>query len=187
MSRNHRRMGGMAIGALLGPPLISLLASPLASADPTTDAAGGGGDITTYHLGPDDTLSINTTTHGFNNYFDGSHLNVDISNDGPGSGTLGVPNYLDIVTDPNHFQLVKGAEDGALIHDFDTHPGTFINPDQGLIDIGGGGVSSDLGTLPGGVIGDFPAAAVSDVGSGALGDVAGGGLGDLFSGLFGSF
>ena len=58
--KNHRRAAGavgMAAGALLGAPLISLLASPIANADP---------DVTT--LGPydiggyDETLSFNDTS-----------------------------------------------------------------------------------------------------------------------------
>jgi hypothetical protein len=179
-------MGGIAVGALVATPLISLLTATLASADEGTDATGGGGDITQYTFGHD-TLSINDTTHGFDNYFSTPHLDIDISNDGPGSTTLGLPSYEDIVTDPNHFQFFTGDAAGALYHHFTTDPSTFINPDQGLVDIGGGGVSSDLGTLPGGVIGDLPTGALADVGSGALGDVAGGGLGDLFSGLLGGF
>ena len=41
MTKHYRRMGAVAVGALVAPPLISLLASPLASANPTDAALGG--------------------------------------------------------------------------------------------------------------------------------------------------
>jgi hypothetical protein len=138
MSNNHRRMVGvvgMAAGALLAPPLIALLASPLAGAD-TPDVTGTGGDILT--LGPytvdgyTDTLSINESTFGVDNYLASSTLDVDIFDSGD-------PNYGLIVTDPGVYQI--GVEDiGGTTHVIDTlNPADFVSSDFGLSEIGGGG------------------------------------------------
>ena len=128
MSDNHHRMG-LVLGALLAPPLISLLASPLASAD-TPDVTSG--DILSYTFGGD-TLSLNDTTFAIDNFFTASGLDLDVFY-GPGT------NYGLLLTDPGVAQL--GIEDiGGTISYIDNFlPADFIDPDFGLADIGGGGV-----------------------------------------------
>jgi hypothetical protein len=140
MSNNHRRMVGvvgMAAGALLAPALIGLLASPLACAD-TPDVTGTGGDIIT--LGPytvdgfTDTLSLNDSTFGLDNYLVSSTpIDLDLFYGGD-------PNYGLIVTDPGVFQI--GFDDiGGTTHLIDSfNPADFISSDFGLSEIGGGGV-----------------------------------------------
>lgn len=143
MTSNHRRRGGivgMAFGALLAPPLISLLASPLASAD-TTDVTGTSGDITTYTFGtvPDtDTLSFNDTTFAFDNFHAMTSYDVDFYSDGLGSHTHEV-----LLTDPGVFQLGVDDIDGVRTFIDSFTPADFINSDIGLADLGGG-VSADL-------------------------------------------
>ena len=139
MSNNHRRMVGvvgMAAGALLAPPLIALLASPLASAD-TTDAVVTNPDILT--LGPitaggfTDTLSLNDVTFGVDNYLVSSTPVIDLDLwYGPGTDNFGL-----IVTDPGVFQI--GYDDiGGTVNFIDAFtPADFINPDFGLSVIGG--------------------------------------------------
>lgn len=138
MSNNHRRMVGVvgiAAGALLAPPLIALLASPLASADPT-DALVTNPDILT--IGPftagglTDTLSINDVSFGVDNYLVSSTpvLDLDLFY-GPGT------NFGLILTDPGVFQI--GYDDiGGTTSFIDTfNPADFINSDFGLSEIGG--------------------------------------------------
>lgn len=143
MTSNHRRRGGivgMAFGALLAPPLISLLASPLATAD-TPDVVGTSGDITTYTFGtpPDtDTLSVNDTTFAFDNFHALTNYDIDIYSDGLGSHTHEV-----LLTDPGVFQLGVDDVDGVRTFIDSFTPADFINPDIGLTDLGGG-LSADL-------------------------------------------
>jgi hypothetical protein len=159
MTKHHRRMGAVAIGALLAPPLISLCASPLASADPTTDLTVGPGDLS-YTFGPD-TLTINPTDYAFDNYISTSNFDVDLYDpDGLTSKTYDV-----ILTDPGKFQLDITDTGGTITHDLVTNPADFLNADAGLTAIGG--------ALP------------VDVPAGAVGDVAGGGLLESLAGLFG--
>ena len=127
MNSNHCRMVGvvgMAAGALLAPPLIALLASPLASADPA--------DILT--IGPftasglTETLSINDVTFGLDNYLVSATPALDLDLwYGPGTDNFGL-----IVTDPGVFQL--GYDDiGGTTSFIDAFiPADFINPDLGL-------------------------------------------------------
>jgi hypothetical protein len=136
MNDNQRRLSGIVgvgLGALLAPPLISLLASPLASADPTD------GDIIT--LGPypfdgyTDTLSINDTTFGLDNYLtgsvDGSGFDLDTFIGPSGSHSFDV-----LLTDPGVFQL--GVDDvGGSISYVDNFLGIdFIPTDPGLALLG---------------------------------------------------
>lgn len=149
MSNNHRRMGGIvgtAVGALLAPPLICLLASPLASADP------GDSDIVT--LGPytvdgyTDTLSINDTTFALDNYLTGSvgssAFDLDAYSGAPGSDT-----YEVLLTDPSLFQLGFDDADGTITPIFSFTPADFINPDIGLVDLGGAGGAVGADALAG--------------------------------------
>ena len=129
---------GLGIGALLAPPLICLLVSPLANAD-APDVASTGGDIATYTFGPD-TLSINTTTGEFDNYVATPSYDLD-------AGTLGSNSYEVLLTDPGVFQL--GIDDVAgkvsLIDIF--NPAHFLPPDPCLPEIGGAVGADALGGL----------------------------------------
>jgi hypothetical protein len=120
MSNNQRRIG-VALGALLAPPLLGLLASPLASADPS--------DILSYTF-DGDTLSLNDTTFAIDNLYSASGLDLDVFY---GSAS----NYGLLLTDPGVAQL--GVEDiGGTISYIDIFPPTdFIGVDPGLVDIGG--------------------------------------------------
>lgn len=135
MSTNHRRMvgiAGMAVGAMLAPPLIALLASPVANADPSDASSVGSGDVTSYTLG-DDTFSINTSTDGFDNYFAAPTYDLDFFSGGSPETT----GFL--LTDPGVFQLGYDVVGGTVVPIDDFTPADFINPDIGLIEIGGGG------------------------------------------------
>ena len=151
MSHNHRRMSGiagLAFGALLAPPLICLIASPLASADP------GDSDILT--LGPytvdgyTDTLSINDSTFAFDNYltgsFDSSPFDLDFYSGAPGSDT-----YELLLTDPSLFQLGLDDVDGTITPIFSFDPTDFISTDPGLTDLGGAVGADALAGLFGGL------------------------------------
>jgi hypothetical protein len=141
MDKNHGRLGGtavMAFGALLAPPLISLMISPLAGADPATDAAAIGQIVT---LGPTsfdgftDTFSFNDTTFAFDNYLigtvDGSVFNLDTFLGAPGSNSSEV-----LLTDPGVFQLGIVDVDGSvrLIDNF--FSSDFLPTDPGLALLG---------------------------------------------------
>ncbi|MFZ0906925.1 MAG: hypothetical protein WAN71_24240 [Mycobacterium sp.] len=141
MSNNHRRtvgVVGIAAGALLAPPLIALLASPLASAD----------DIVT--IGPfsaggfTDTLSLNDVTFGVDNYLVSSTpvLDLDLFY-GPGT------NFGLILTDPGVFQI--GYDDiGGTTSFIDSFtPADFISSDFGLSEIAGGAGAAGAEALAG--------------------------------------
>jgi hypothetical protein len=117
---------GLAFSALLAPPLISLVASPLASADPVTATAVGTGDLT-YTLGPD-TLTIDPATGGWDSYVQLSNFNFDVSM--PADGTYGAVATGTVGHQP--FQVGVQDTDGVLSSEFTTHPVDFINPDWGL-------------------------------------------------------
>ena len=147
MTKHHRRMGAVAIGALLAPPLISLWASPLASADPTTDVTVGPADLS-YTFGPD-TLTINPTDFAFDNYISTSSYDLDIYDpDGLTSKT-----YDAVITDPGKFQLTLGDNDGTITHDLVFNPANFTSTDPGVTAIGGAvsgaaaAASTDLTTV----------------------------------------
>jgi hypothetical protein len=127
MSNNHRRIV-LALGALLAPPLLGLLASPLASADP---------DVTSFTF-DGDTLSFNDITLAIDNLYSASGLDLDVFY---GSTS----NYGLLLTDPGVAQL--GYEDiGGVVTYIDNFPPTdFIGVDPGLADIAGGGsVGTDI-------------------------------------------
>jgi hypothetical protein len=140
MSNVHRRMVGiigMAAAGLLAPPLIALLASPLASAD-TTDLVVLPDPITTFGPytfdGYTDTFSLNTSTDAFDNYltgaFAGSNFDLDIYS--PATGDYNV-----LLTDPGLFQFGVDDTAGVLSYTDSFIPADFVNPDIGLIAIGG--------------------------------------------------
>lgn len=134
MSNRHRRtrgMVGLAAGALLSASLISLLASPPASADP---------DITT--LGPydidgyDETLSYTTSPLAFDSYvtgtYDGTGYDLDAY-----FGPSGSDSFEVVLTDPGVFQLGVDDVDGSISY-IDNFLGIdFVNPDTGLLDLAG--------------------------------------------------
>jgi hypothetical protein len=140
MSNNRRRMVGiigMAAAGLLTPPLIALLASPLASAD-TTDVVVLPDPVTSYGPytfdGYTDTFSLNTSTDAFDNYltgaFDGSNFDLDFYS--PATGDYDV-----LLTDPGLFQF--GVDDTAGVFSYTDSfiPADFVDPDIGLSAIGG--------------------------------------------------
>jgi len=130
MSNRHRRtmgMVGLAAGALLSAPLISLLASPPASADP---------DITT--LGPydidgyDETLSYTTSPLAFDSYVIGPGYDLDAY-----FGPSGSDSFEVVLTDPGFFQLGVDDVDGSISY-IDNFLGIdFVSPDIGLVDLAG--------------------------------------------------
>jgi len=139
MDKNHRGLGGtalMAFCALFAPPLISLMISPLASADPTPGAVD---QIVT--LGPTsidgftDTFAFNDSTFAFDNYLvgtvDGSVFNLDTFSGAPGSNSFEV-----LLTDPGVFQLGAVDVDGSvrLIDNFLS--ADFLPTDPGLALLG---------------------------------------------------
>jgi hypothetical protein len=126
------------LGALLAPPLISLLASPLASADPTPDVTGTGEVVT---LGPypidgyEETLAYNSSTYAFDNYltgtYDGSAFDLDTFIGPSGSHSFDV-----LLTDPGVFQLGVDDVDGSISY-VDNFLGIdFIPTDPGLALLG---------------------------------------------------
>jgi hypothetical protein len=141
MDKNHRGLGGtalMAFCALVAPPLISLMVSPLASADPTTAALGTDQIVT---LGPTsfdgftDTLAFNDSTFAFDNYLigtvDGSVFNLDTFLGAPGSNSFEV-----LLTDPGVFQLGAVDVDGS-VRVIDNFLGVdFLPTDPGLALLG---------------------------------------------------
>ncbi len=141
MNHNHRRMSGiagLAFGALLAPTLISLLISPLAGADPTTDVTGTGDVVT---LGPypidgyAETLSYNDATYAFDNYltgtYDGTGFDLDTF-----FGPSGSDSFEVLLTDPGILQV--GVDDvGGAISYIDNFLGIdFIPTDAGLALLG---------------------------------------------------
>jgi hypothetical protein len=127
----RRRVGGvgMAVGAVLGTPLIALLASPVAGADPD--------DVTTTVYGPydgfSDALSVNSATDGFDSYLTGTMWGaLDISYDGPGSDSSEV-----LLTDPGAYQIGFDDVAGKISFIDITNPADFLPTDPGLADIGG--------------------------------------------------
>jgi hypothetical protein len=133
MRKNYRRMVGivgMGVGALLAPPLMALLASPVASADP---------DVTT--LGPydidgyEETFGYNDTTHAVDNYltgtYDGSAFDLDSY-----FGPSGSDSFEVLLTDPGVLQLGVDDVDGSITY-IDNFLGIdFIPTDPGLALLG---------------------------------------------------
>jgi hypothetical protein len=142
---------GTAVGALLAPPLIALLGTPLASADPVDDLA---------YVGPisiggfTETFTYNTSTYAFDSLLAGSSnlvpFDLDISAGTPGSGDFAV-----LFTIPLVYQGGFEDIDGTFtpISSFDA--ANFLSPDNGLIELGGippatlGVESIDLSSLVG--------------------------------------
>ncbi|MBV8862534.1 MAG: hypothetical protein JO259_11815 [Mycobacterium sp.] len=121
---------GIAVGALLAPSLITLLASPLAFADP---------DVTT--LGPydidgyDETLSFNDTTYAVDSYltgtYDGTGFDLDTY-----LGPSGSDSFELLLTDPGLLQLGIDDVDGSISY-VDNFLGIdFIPTDPGLALLG---------------------------------------------------
>jgi hypothetical protein len=136
MAKNHRRGGviaGMAVGAVLAAPLIALLASPLASADPADPAASIGGDVTTTpysFLGITDDVSNNADTGGFDNLLTIGNTDLDIFSNG--SDTYGF-----LFTDGDVFQEGFEVVDGTPTFIDVLNPALPVDFDPGFADIGG--------------------------------------------------
>lgn len=83
-----------------------------------------------------DTLSYDTDTSAFDNYVIGSlnslTYDLDVYSGAPGSDTAEI-----LVTIPSLFQFGFDDVDGALTPLYSFDPADFINPDIGLIDLGG--------------------------------------------------
>lgn len=150
MNNKHRRVSGivgMAAGALLAPPLLALLASPLANADPTDALSVGGGDITT--LGPytidgiTDSFSFNNETFGaFDNFAVDDGVDVD-------AFYGGTDTYGFVLTDPGVGQIGYVDIDGTPDFVATLDPADFLtgSPDVGLTEIAGGAVSAAADNL----------------------------------------
>lgn len=128
MIDRNRRLGGpagMAVGVLLAAPFISLAASAIASADPTTDPDV----ISTYG----DVETLDSTTGASDNY-----LTTPIfDNDFYAPSTT---SFEDVFTLPGSFQDVVTDTNGVLSFGTpDLTPSDFIPTDIGLTDIDGGG------------------------------------------------
>jgi hypothetical protein len=133
MNNNQRRLSGIVgvgLGALLAPPLIALVGSPIASADP---------DVTT--LGPydidgyEETFGYNDTTLAVDNYltgtYDGSAFDLDTY-----FGPSGSDSFEVLLTDPGVLQLGVDDVDGSISY-IDNFLGIdFIPTDPGLALLG---------------------------------------------------
>ena len=139
MAQNHRRMAGMAVGAILAAPLIALLASPLASADPADPAlVVTNPDVTTtdYSLfGFTEAYSSNSDTGGADSLLTLGSDDLDVFDSPPDT-------YGFLFTDGTDAQFGIEVVDGKLELIDNVPPATFIDPDPGLADISAGGVVS---------------------------------------------
>jgi hypothetical protein len=136
MARNHRRVGVMAAGALLAAPLIALLASPLASADPADPAVVVGGDVTTTTttlFGFTEAFSSNSDTGGADSLLSLGSDDLDIFDNPPDT-------YGFLFTDGNVAQFGIEVVDGDLQFIDNVPPTTFLFDDPGFDFIGGAGV-----------------------------------------------
>jgi len=121
---------GIALAALLASPVISLLTTPVASADDLVTIGPYTAD------GYTDTLTYDTDTSGFDNLvtgsFDSYPIDLDIYSGAAGSGDSEV-----LFTIPLLFQGGFEDVDGTLtpISSFDA--ADFVSPDVGLVDLGG--------------------------------------------------
>lgn len=136
MSNNHRRTVGtigMAAAGLLAPPLIALLASPVASADPSGANVVIPDPISTYGPytfdGYTETFSLNATTGDFDNYLTGAlgGFNLDLDIYSPAANTYDV-----LLTDPGLFQFGVDDVGGVLSYTDSFVPADFVTPDIGL-------------------------------------------------------
>src|ERR1700733_5021808 len=110
MMKNHRGAAcivGMAAGALLAAPLISLLASPVANADPDVTTLGpydlGGYDVT---LSYNDASAVDGYVTGT---YDGTCFDLDAYFAPPGSDSFDL-----LLTDPGVFQFGVDDVDGSI-------------------------------------------------------------------------
>jgi len=130
MGRNHR-MAALAVGALIASPALTLLGGSVARADDLSSigpiAIGGYTEALTY----------DTATGGFDNYlvgsYDGYPYDVDVYFDPSGAGNSEV-----LITIPFLFQGGFQYVDGSVTPIPSVfNPADFVNPDIGLIDLGG--------------------------------------------------
>lgn len=130
MGRNNRR-AALAVGALIASPVLALLAASVASADDLSSigpiAIGGYTEALTY----------DTATGGFDNYlvgsYDGYPYDLDVYFDPSGAG-----NSEALITIPFLFQGGFTDVAGTITPIASVlNPADFVNPDIGLIDLGG--------------------------------------------------
>lgn len=130
MGRNNRR-AALAVGALIASPALALLAASVASADDLSSigpiAIGGYTEA----------LSYDTATGGFDNYLVGSYngypYDLDVYFDPSGGGNSEV-----LITIPFLFQGGFTDVAGTITPIASVlNPADFVNPDIGLIDLGG--------------------------------------------------
>jgi hypothetical protein len=132
MKQNHRRVSGMVVraaGALLAPPLIALLASPVAGADPDVTTLGpydidGYGETLSY----DEAGAVDSYLTGT---YDGTGFDLDAYFDPSGSDSFDV-----LLTDPGVFQFGVDDVDGSISY-IDNFLGVdFLPADPGLALLG---------------------------------------------------
>lgn len=131
MGRSYRRAAAVAVGMLIASPALALLAGSVASADDLSSICP------IAIAGYTEALTYDTTTGGFDNYlvgsYDGYPYDLDVYFDPSGSGNSEV-----LLTVPFLFQGGFADTDGTITpiaSVFD--PADFVNPDIGLIDLGG--------------------------------------------------
>jgi hypothetical protein len=133
MGRSYRRIAAVAVGMLIASPALALLSGAVASADTPDDLAS---------IGPlaidgyTESLTYNTSTYAFDNLVTGSSnlipFDLDTFYGTPGSGDSGF-----LFTIPLLYQGGFEDIDGTFtpISTFDA--ADFLNPDTGLVDLGG--------------------------------------------------
>jgi hypothetical protein len=130
MSRRYRRIAAAAVGALVATPALALLTGAVAHADDLASI----GPITID--GYTESLTYNTVTGAFDNYLaapvGGYPYDLDIYFDPAGSGNGEV-----LLTVPFLFQGGFEDVDGAITPFGSFNPADFVNPDIGLIELGG--------------------------------------------------
>lgn len=130
MSRTFHRIAAVAVGALVASPALALWAAADASADDLASI----GPITID--GYTESITYNTTSGAFDNYLaapvGGYPADLDLYYDPAGSGNGEV-----LLTIPFLFQGGFNDVDGTITPFSSTNPTDFVNPDIGLITLGG--------------------------------------------------
>jgi len=131
MGRTYRRIAAVAVGTLIASPALALCAASVASAD---------GDLAS--IGPitidgyTESITYNTVSGAFDNYLaapvGGYPADLDLYYDPAGSGNGEV-----LLTIPFLFQGGFEDVDGAITPFSSVNPADFVNPDIGLINLGG--------------------------------------------------
>jgi hypothetical protein len=138
MSRSNRSLTsvvGVAFGALLASPLITLCTGSVASADTTDDLVS----IGPFAIGGyNDTLTYDSSNLAFDNYTTGSlgstPFDLDVYQGPTGSNSA---EY--VFTIPLLFQGGFDDVDGTSTPFYSFNPFDFVSPDAGLVTLGGAG------------------------------------------------